>query len=175
MKQKTTPAIGIVLGTTLLLTGSIHAQRHMEKLGRATVAVNQGDGRVYVGWRMLGTDPQDVAFNLYRSAGEAGTLRLNDRPIRRSTNWVDNTADLSQSNSYFVRPILDGWEQAASAPFTLRAHAPIEQYISIALQVPSGGTTPDGVTYTYNANDCSVGDLDGDGEYEIILKWDPSN
>ena len=43
------------------------------------------------------------------------------------------------------------------------------------MKIPSGGTTPDGVSYTYNANDCSVGDLDGDGEYEIILKWDPSN
>src|SRR5690606_34600931 len=42
-------------------------------------------------------------------------------------------------------------------------------------QQPSGGTTPDGVSYTYTANDASVGDLDGDGNYEIILKWDPTN
>ncbi len=40
---------------------------------------------------------------------------------------------------------------------------------------PAGGTTPDGVAYTYAANDASVGDVDGDGQYEIVLKWDPSN
>jgi rhamnogalacturonan endolyase len=175
MKQKTTPATGIVLGMVLLLTGSIHAQRYMEKLGRAMVAINQGDGRVYVGWRMLGTDPHDLAFNLYRSTGRASPVKLNDQPITQSTNWVDNVVDLGQTNSYFVRPVLDGQEQAASAPFTLQANASVRQYISIPLQVPSGGTAPDGVAYTYSANDCSVGDLDGDGEYEIVLKWDPSN
>lgn len=37
------------------------------------------------------------------------------------------------------------------------------------------GTTPDGVAYTYSANDASAGDLDGDGKYELIVKWDPSN
>ncbi len=175
MKQKTAPAIGIVLGTIVLLTGPMHAQRYMEKLGRAMVAINQGDGRVYVGWRMLGTDPHNLAFNLYRSTGGASPVKLNDQPITQSTNWVDNAVDLSQTNSYFVRPVLNGREQAPSALFTLPANASVKQYISIPLQVPSGGTTPDGVTYTYNANDCSVGDLDGDGEYEIILKWDPSN
>lgn len=48
-------------------------------------------------------------------------------------------------------------------------------YLDVPIQIPAGGTTPDGVSYTYSANDASVGDLDGDGEYEIVLKWDPSN
>ena len=48
-------------------------------------------------------------------------------------------------------------------------------YFDIPIQKPAGGTTPDGVAYTYSPNDASVADLDGDGEYEIILKWDPSN
>lgn len=112
MKQKTAPAIGIVLGTIVLLTGPMHAQRYMEKLGRAMVAINQGDGRVYVGWRMLGTDPHNLAFNLYRSTGGASPVKLNDQPITQSTNWVDNAVDLSQTNSYFVRPVLNGREQA---------------------------------------------------------------
>ncbi|CAF3115945.1 unnamed protein product [Rotaria sp. Silwood2] len=43
------------------------------------------------------------------------------------------------------------------------------------MQIAAGGVTLDGISYTYNANDCSVGDLDGDGEYEIVLKWNPSN
>ncbi len=40
---------------------------------------------------------------------------------------------------------------------------------------PAGGTTPDGVSYTYEANDASVGDLDGDGALDLVLKWQPTN
>ena len=147
----------------------------MEKLDRGLVAINQGSGTVYVGWRMLGTDPDDIAFNLYRSSDGRIAVKLNSQPITESTNWLDNGVNLSQSNSYFVRPVSDGQEQAASASFIVTANAPVRQYIAIPLQLPSGGTTPDGSSYSYNANDCSVGDLDGDGEYEIVLKWDPSN
>ena len=48
-------------------------------------------------------------------------------------------------------------------------------YKDIAFKVPDGGKTPKDEEYTYTANDMSVGDLDGDGEYEYIVKWDPSN
>ncbi|CAI7975093.1 rhamnogalacturonan endolyase [Frankia sp. Hr75.2] len=48
-------------------------------------------------------------------------------------------------------------------------------YPDVPLQIPAGGQTPDGVSYTYSANEASVGDLDGDGEYEIVVRWDPSN
>jgi rhamnogalacturonan endolyase len=146
----------------------------MERLGRGVVAVNQGSGNVYVGWRMLGTDPNDIAFNLYCSTGGGTADKLNSSPITATTNWVDSGVNTSQSNSYFVRPVLNGRELAPSASFTLPAAAPVRQYISIPLQIPAGGTTPDG-SYTYSANDASIGDLDGDGEYEIVLKWDPSN
>ena len=71
--------------------------------------------------------------------------------------------------------MIGGIEQATSESFTLLANAPNQQYLSIPLQPPPGGTTPDGVAYTYNANDGSVGDVDGDGQYEIFLKWDPTN
>ncbi|MEO0055108.1 MAG: hypothetical protein RLZZ50_1055, partial [Verrucomicrobiota bacterium] len=54
-------------------------------------------------------------------------------------------------------------------------NAATQQYLNIPLQIPAGGTTPDGVAYTYAANDAAPADLDGDGEYEIVLKWDPSN
>src|SRR5699024_12623963 len=48
-------------------------------------------------------------------------------------------------------------------------------WTDIPLNKPEGGTTPDGVEYEYRANDVMVGDLDGDGELELILKWDPTN
>lgn len=132
--------------------------RQMERLGRGVVAVNQGDGKVFVGWRLLGTDADKIAFNLYRST-DGKTIELNDKPITATTSFVDAKADLTKSNSYFVRPLLNGREQEASKPFTLAANSAARQYLSIALQTPAG----------YTPNDASVGDLDGDGEYEIVL------
>jgi len=153
----------VVFGVILLVGTGAGAQRQMEKLGRGMVAINQGDGKVYVGWRLLGTDPQDIAFNLYRSTGGREAVKLSDRPITQSTNYADTGVDLSRSNAYFVKPVLKGREQEASASFTLPANAPVKPYISIPLQTPDGCTP----------NDASVGDLDGDGEYEIVLHQAP--
>ncbi|HWS88315.1 MAG TPA: HYR domain-containing protein [Pyrinomonadaceae bacterium] len=167
---------GLVLAAALLiLSATARAQYLMENLGRGVVAIRQNGTDVYVGWRMLGKDPSDVAFNLYRSTGGGPEVQLNPSPIADSTNFVDASADLTQSNSYSVRAVVGGVEGAPSAAFTLPADAPAQQYLNVPLQIPAGGTTPDGVSYTYTANDVSVGDLDGDGEYEIILKWDPTN
>jgi len=143
----------------LFFAGSVQAQRQMEKLGRGMVAINQGDGKVYVGWRMLGTDTNNIAFNLYRITGDDPVVKLNDQPISQSTNYVDTGVDLGQSNFYFVNSVLEGQEQQASAAYTLTANAPVQPYISIPLRTPDG----------YAPNDASVGDLDGDGEYEIVL------
>ncbi len=137
--------------------------RQMENLSRGVVAVRTSSSQVFVAWRMLGTDPSDIGFNLYR-----GTTKLNSSPITDVTCFLDNT---SSSGTYTVRPVIGGVEQAASAAASVWS----QNYLSIPLQIPAGGTTPDGVSYTYSANDCSIGDLDGDHEYEIVLKWDPSN
>jgi rhamnogalacturonan endolyase len=147
----------------------------MENLGRGVVAVRTSSTQIYIGWRLLGTDPGNIAFNLYRSANGGSAVKLNSSPLTTTTNFVDSNANTTQTNSYFVRPIINGVEGASSASFTQAANSPIQQFISVPIQAPPGGTTPDNVTYTYSANDASVGDLDGDGEYEIILKWDPSN
>ncbi|MBU6221586.1 MAG: hypothetical protein KGR24_02420, partial [Planctomycetes bacterium] len=74
-----------------------------------------------------------------------------------------------------VRPVIGGVESSASESFTLPANAAVQQFRRVPLQVPAGGITPAGEAYTYSANDTSAGDLDGDGEYELIVKWDPSN
>jgi rhamnogalacturonan endolyase len=148
----------------------VHAAYQMENLGRGVVAMRSGTSTVYVGWRLLGNDPSGVSFNVYR-----GTTKVNGSPLTSSTNLVDSGANLTVANTYTVRAVIGGVEQAASAGYTLAANAPTEQYLRVALQRPAGGTTPDGVAYTYSPNDCSAGDLDGDGEYEIVVKWDPSN
>jgi len=55
----------------------VQAQRQMENLTRGIVAVKQADGDVYVGWRLFGTDPETVGFNLYRIAGGGDPIRVN--------------------------------------------------------------------------------------------------
>lgn len=139
------------------------AQRNMEYLDRGLLAIKVNNG-VYINWRMLGTDPANISFNIYR-----GSTKVNSTPITETTNITD--ASGTAASSYTVRPIINGVEQAIEGSCTVWAN----QYLSIPLQLPSGGTTPDGVTYTYTPNDCSIGDVDGDGQWEIILKWDPSN
>jgi rhamnogalacturonan endolyase len=155
----------------------------MENLGRSLVAMRrpQNNAEVYVGWRLLGTDPSGIAFNLYRSTGSGEPVQLNSEPLTATTDYVDSGADLTQSNTYFVRPLVNGVELEASNSHTVAANALTQQFLSVPLQLPPGGTsTQPGTTvgssnYTYSANDASVGDVDGDGKYEIILKWDPSN
>lgn len=151
-----------------------NAQRRMENLGRGLIAINKGEGRIYVGWRLLGNDPDEIAFNIYRQTGNKAAIRLNHSPIVKSTDYTDETADLNQANTYFVKAILQDKEQAASNSFTLPAGAPARQYLSLPVQPPAGGEIM-GSRYSYTANDVGTGDLDGDGEYEIVLKWNPSN
>jgi rhamnogalacturonan endolyase len=168
-------SLGLALVALVLAAPVVRAQKVMEPLGRGVVAVRTGTSSAFVGWRMLGTDPLDVAFNLYRSTDGAAAVKVNADPLTGATSLTDSAADGTRAHAWYVRPVIAGVEQAASAVFTLPANAPTRNYLQVPLQVPAGGTTPDAVAYTYSPNDCSVGDLDGDGEYEIVVKWDPSN
>jgi len=143
----------------LICAPGLRAQRQMENLDRGVIAVRCPGDSVYVGWRLLGTEPDDIAFNLYRRSGNDKPVKLNQTPIKESTNSQVGKQDFTIDNSYFVKAVLGGVEQEASKPFTIKANAPIQQYINIPLKTPEG----------YSPNDVSVGDLDGDGEYEIIL------
>ncbi|WP_309568575.1 fibronectin type III domain-containing protein [Paenibacillus sp. sptzw28] len=138
-------------------------KRQMENIDRALVAVKT-DERIYISWRMLGTDPDDISFNLYRDG-----VKINGTPIVGSTNYVD--AEGAIGSHYEVRPVIDGVEQ----PRGERASVWNNAYLDVPLQKPEGGVTPIGDPYTYSANDASTADLDGDGKYELIVKWDPSN
>ncbi|WP_340027765.1 rhamnogalacturonan lyase [Paenibacillus sp. FSL H7-0940] len=171
--KRTLRTAGVSLLSSALLVTSLglgntpvtHAAgaRQMEYLDRGVVAVKTGAG-VFVSWRLLGTEGSNVSFNVYRD----GT-KVNATPITNSTNLQD--ASGTSSSKYTVRAVVSGTEQAASAAASVWGN----NYLSVPLSVPAGGTTPDGVAYTYSANDASAGDLDGDGEYELIVKWDPSN
>ncbi|HKX28719.1 MAG TPA: rhamnogalacturonan lyase [Blastocatellia bacterium] len=169
MKQRTTLTIALALAT-LFLAGSLKqldfrastqtAPSVMEYLDRGMVALRRSENEVYVGWRLLGTDPPGISFNLYRADGDCAETQLNAVPITNSTNYVDSGADLSRPNAYFVRPIVNGVELEGSELYTLPANAAIQQFITVPLQTLAGHTP----------NDAAVGDLDGDGQYEIVLK-----
>jgi len=135
--------------------------KQMEDLNRGLISVRSGTGN-FVSWRMLGTEPAGVSYNLYRGSTRVTT--------QSHTNFFDNGA--AQGAAYTVRAVINGVEQAASESALQIGSG---GFLDVPLQVPGGGTTPDGVSYTYSANDASVGDLDGDGQLEIVLKWDPSN
>ncbi|WP_433310699.1 cellulose binding domain-containing protein [Micromonospora sp. CA-269861] len=135
----------------------------MEDLDRGLISVRSGSGNL-VSWRLLGTETSGVAFNLYR-----GSTRVNASPITGATNYLDSGA--AAGSAYTVRAVVGGAEQAASAS-ALQFGA---GYLDVPLQVPAGGSTPSGESYSYSASDASVGDLNGDGSYEIVLKWEPSN
>ncbi|HTV25440.1 MAG TPA: rhamnogalacturonan lyase, partial [Polyangiaceae bacterium] len=129
----------------------------VEDLDRGVVAVAQADA-VYVGWRMLGYEydrehPERTSYSLYRD----GVLIAD---VGESTNYLD--AEGQPDSEYAVAAVIDGVEGERSAAATPWS----QNYLRIPLEPPSE---------IYSANDASVGDLDGDGQYEVLLKWDPSD
>jgi rhamnogalacturonan endolyase len=163
-----------------LFLSSAFATRQMEYLNRGLVAVKVSSG-VYLSWRFLGTDSVATGFNLYRN-----NVKINTTPITASTNYSDATG--TTASSYKVVPVLNGIEDTSG----VKSVTPWAQtYKTLQLKRPARGITspnktgsvgktadasyPKGQPYGYSPNDCSVGDLDGDGEYEIVVKWDPSN
>ncbi len=158
MKAALSPLL--FFASTFLLVCIGNAQRQMENLGRGLVAIHQGDGKVFLSWRLLGVEPDEVAFNVYRQSGNSNPVKLNSDPIKNATCFADERAKLDDSTSYFVRMVWKGTEHVAEEVFKFAANAPARPYLRLPLKLPAG----------YSANDGSVGDLDGDGEYEIVLK-----
>lgn len=144
----------------------------MEKWGRGVVAVRSAADTVAVSWRYLSSDPIDVAFHVYRNG-----RRLSRKPVRRSTLFYDYNPS-AEAARYEVRPVAKRRNrQAPSLPsghWELPAQAPTG-YVEIPLMLPDSVAMPDGSRCGYTANDASMADLDGDGEPEIVLKWDPTN
>jgi rhamnogalacturonan endolyase len=141
----------------LLITHIAYSQRQMEALNRGVVAVRNPQGSVFVSWRLLATEPADIAFNIYRSMGKGKAQKLNATAISKTTHFIDSNTDSTQPRSYFLKTIIKRKEGGEGRTFKLKpGNLP---YFSIPLQTPDG----------YSPNDGSVADLDGDGEYEIVL------
>ena len=146
----------ITLCTALLLSIAANAQRLMENLDRGIAAVRTADGKTFVSWRLLGTEANDLAFNLYCTSN-GKTKKLNQSPVDKVTSFLDSNPDTTNAKTYFVKTVSKGKEGTASKLFTLQPGN--KPYFSVTLQTPKG----------YAPNDGSVGDLDGDGQYEIVI------
>jgi rhamnogalacturonan endolyase len=156
--MKRAAALAVALSALTLGAAQEIPPREMEALARGVVAVRQTEREAFVSWRLLGTEPADTAFNLYRVVEDGRPVRLNAKPLTGATHYADRESDGTRTVSYFVRAVVSGREQEPSVRFTLPA-GPARPYLVVPLKTP-----PD-----YTPNDASVGDLDGDGEYEIVL------
>lgn len=146
--------------------------RQVENLNRGVSAAYNGSG-VMVSWRILATDSENTEFKLYKNGK---TPPVYEGTINEASCYFDSSG--TASDYYTIDTFVNGeMTEFAQASINLsnKNSGQSGAYFDIPLDKPSGLTMPDGSSCTYSANDASVGDVDGDGEYEIILKWDPSN
>ena len=161
MKKK---ICSVIMG--LLVSVAMQAQvtpvSQMEKLGRGVVALASSGSGKFVSWRCLGTDdPVRTTFNVIRN----GVVIKEGLAV---TNYKDTGG--TNSSEYQIATLVDGEVVDISTPVKAWEDA----WLKLPLNRPAGGSNSSG-SYTYSPNDCSVGDVDGDGEYELFVKWDPSD
>ncbi|GAB3717867.1 rhamnogalacturonan lyase [Nocardiopsis oceani] len=138
----------------------------LENLDRGLVAVDTDEG-VFLSWRLLGDEAEGHAdaglegpgFEVHRDGEHIAT-------VEDSTNYVDE--DSSGESEYTVVPVKGDGPEGQASPWG-------DGHYDLPLDKPEGGTTPAGEDYEYTAHDVSVGDVTGDGQYEFVVKWDPTN
>jgi len=133
--------------------------RQMEQLDRGLVALFRAEGGHLLRWRLFADDPDGIGFHVYRN-GE----KITDEPVTGATNYADTEG--AYTASYYITPVVDGEEGDPSREVDIVP----KDFIGIDLVNPG---PRDGVAY--HAKDVSVGDLDGDGRYEFVVKWVPED
>ncbi|MCS7305405.1 MAG: hypothetical protein NZ602_09910 [Thermoguttaceae bacterium] len=147
------------------LSGRLPA-RAAEKLDRGLIARPAGEGKVYLSWRLLETDPPDVGFHVYRRIGSGEPVRLTKEPITKTTDFLADAPRLATSERqcfYFVRPVQNGQEGSASSEVPASDPKDQKPYVSIALQGQ----------YTFQK--VGIADLDGDGRLDFVIKQPGEN
>ncbi|MGM9720709.1 MAG: rhamnogalacturonan lyase [Prevotella sp.] len=148
--------------TLQLLLAALLVAGAQETLSRGVVVLPAQEEGNFVSWRMLATDYANTVFDVVRDAQiVASGIKL--------TNYTDKGG--KKDSFYQIVTRSKGKRETASAKVT-----PWDDlFLRMPVSRPEGGVTPDGRQYAYTPNDCSVGDVDGDGDYELILKWEPTN
>ncbi len=162
---------------------TLFAQMQVERLDRGIVAARKGQG-FFVSWRLLAGEDYSTGFNVYR-----GAQKLNAEPLTQVTSYYDSIAPAG--SAYFVKAIVKSVEidENTNSVLANNSAGANAAYLSVAVTPPAGGVTPpytvtnnkvvenypSGQTYSYKISDSSAGDLDGDGSFDLVLKWDPSN
>lgn len=167
------------------LVGASAQQFSAEKLSRGFVGTASRNG-YHLSWRMLPADNSGASFDIYRETDGGKAVKLNGKTIKATSDFVDTGADLSKSNRWILKSAgkeLASWtaEAGKATPYIeIPVNKPEARDIFRVTQRSFGtsdsynpGDASD--RYSFTAGDCSVADLDGDGELEIILKWNPSN
>lgn len=135
------------------------SERIVEKLDRGIVVQKRNDGSMYIGWRLLKTDDPGTAFNIYRSAGTGKGKKLNSKPILQTSDYVDAKPPRGDDINYWIVPVVAGRELDASKK---RGPVPGTHHPSLYSTIPFQGD--------YTPQRIAVADLNGDGEYDFVIK-----
>lgn len=137
--------------------------RVSERLDRGLLAMPAGANRVYLGWRFLASDPADLGFNVFRNVPGGKPEQINRTPVRATTDYIDDTAQPGAEYEYAVRPAT-----IAGAAETSRA-----------VRVKAVGDSTDCLVFHLDpkttVQKAGIGDLDGDGRYDFVLKTPQDN
>ena len=144
---------------------TVFAQRKMENIDRGVVGMWKNTTQLFVSWRYLATDSEDIAFNVYRQIGAQTPVKLNANPITGKTNFVANgLASRTTASQITVRPVINGVEQSADGFWNLAANAPQSRIVMDYDFEPIPGISDTRMTF------CWVSDLDNDGKYDFVLE-----
>ena len=124
-----------------------------------------GIASALISWRLLKTDPSNVAFDIYKSVDGETEVKLNEEPISNTTSWVDADIDVSKTNVYRVT-LANQAETLCDYTFTSEMAEKFYHEIRLNMNVPDA-------SITYSPDDIQLGDLDGDGELELVVKREP--